>query len=147
MVSLEGEEFHQFRVDELFLSTEGHFGEHADFGQLFETKKTCRDFRISATCFKFMSLVGTWFCNVFEICDLGDRSRTGSNGILKMEGFAGGDLLGEVSVRPVSKWAVEGAAAGDVREIWVEPSGVNPAEVEILEDLVLAAVLQVVDEG
>ena len=36
MVSLEGQEFHQFRVDEEFLAAEGHFGEHADFGQLLE---------------------------------------------------------------------------------------------------------------
>lgn len=69
MVSLEGQEFHQLWVDEEFLAAEGHFGEHADFGQLFETKKTCRNFWISATCFKFMSLVGTCFCKVFELCD------------------------------------------------------------------------------
>ena len=96
MVFLVGEEFHQLWVDEEFLAAEGHFVEHADFGQLFETKKTCRDFWILATCCEFMSLVGTCACNVFETCDFGDRSRTGSTGILKLEGIAGGDLLGEI---------------------------------------------------
>jgi hypothetical protein len=87
MVSLEGEEFHQFRVDEEFLAAEGHFGEHADFGQLFEAKKTCRNVWISATCFEFMSQAGTCVCNVFEFFDFGDMSRIRSTGILKMEGL------------------------------------------------------------
>lgn len=39
-------------------------------------------------------------------------------------------------------WWEEGAAAGDVREIWIEPSGVSPGDVEMLKDLVLAAVCQ-----
>jgi hypothetical protein len=87
MVSLVGEEFHQFRVDEEFLAAEGHFSEHADFGQLRETKKTCRDFWVSATCADFMSRAGKCSCNVCELCDFGDRSRIRLNEILKMEGF------------------------------------------------------------
>lgn len=74
MVSLVGEEFHQFRVDEEFLAAEGHFGEHADFGQLLEAKKTCRDFWVFETGGDFVSRAGTGFSNVFEMYDFCDMS-------------------------------------------------------------------------
>ena len=74
MVSLEGQEFHQFRVDEEFLAAEGHFGEHADFGQLLEAKKTCRDFWVFETGFDFVSQAGTGCWNAFDFCDFCDMS-------------------------------------------------------------------------
>jgi hypothetical protein len=121
-------------VDEEFLAAEGHFGE------LFETKKTCRDFWISATCFEFMSHVGTGFCNVFELWDFGDRSRIRSAEVLKTNGLQRlevGSGAGELEDRPdVGEGAVvaeavgaengeEGFAGGDLLGETVSEAGVN----------------------
>jgi DNA-binding YbaB/EbfC family protein len=45
------------------------------------------------------------------------------------------------------KVTVTATAAGDIQAIRIDPSVVDPADVEILEDLVLAAVRQALDAG
>jgi len=42
---------------------------------------------------------------------------------------------------------VKGTAAGDIISIKINPSAVDPDDVEMLEDLVLSGVKQAIDEG